>query len=103
VGKPLGIVAVTWLLVRVGFARLPSKVDWAQVVGVGLMGGLGFTMSILIAGLAFADPAEVLAAKFAILCASVAAGVLGCVFLLVADLARPQGGRRGSRCPDSRS
>ncbi|MCH3944044.1 MAG: Na+/H+ antiporter NhaA [Atopobiaceae bacterium] len=103
VGKPLGIVAVTWLLVRVGFARLPSKVDWAQVVGVGLMGGLGFTMSILIAGLAFADPAEVLAAKFAILCASVAAGVLGCVFLLVADLVRPQGGRRGSRCPDSRS
>ena len=103
VGKPLGIVFVTWLLVRVGFARLPSHVDWTQVIGVGLMGGLGFTMSILIAGLAFTDPAEVLAAKFAILCASVAAGVLGCVFLLVASLVRSRGGRREGRRPDGHS
>ena len=87
-GKPLGIIGMTWLLVRVGFARLPRGVDWVQVVGMGLLGGLGFTMSILIAGLAFAAPAEVLAAKCAILACSVASAVAGSVFLLVATRGR---------------
>ena len=84
-GKPIGIVGITWLLVKIGFAKLPKHMGWEQVIGVGLMGGLGFTMSILIAGLAFADPSEVLAAKCAILAASVASAVLGCVFMLVAN------------------
>ncbi len=91
-GKPLGIIGMTWLLVRVGFARLPRGVDWVQVVGMGLLGGLGFTMSILIAGLAFAAPAEVLAAKCAILACSVASAVAGSAFLLVATR-----GRRAAR------
>ena len=73
-GKPIGIVAVTVLLVKIGFAKLPSGVDWHQIIGVGLMGGLGFTMSILIAGLAF---------KFAILCGSVIAATIGCLYILL--------------------
>ncbi|MBO7675275.1 MAG: Na+/H+ antiporter NhaA, partial [Atopobiaceae bacterium] len=52
-GKPIGIILVTFVLVRIGFARLPRHVDWMQIIAVGIMGGLGFTMSILIAGLAF--------------------------------------------------
>lgn len=84
-GKPLGIVGVTWLLVKIGFAKLPEHMGWDQVVGVGLMGGLGFTMSILIAGLAFAESYYVLAAKVAILAASVTSAVAGCVFMLVAS------------------
>ena len=80
VGKPVGIIAVTVLLVRLGFARLPRGMDWAQVVTVGLMGGVGFTMSILITGLAFADPADAIAAKCAILVGSVTSALLGMLF-----------------------
>lgn len=79
-GKPVGIILVTVLLVRLGFARLPRGMDWAQVVTVGLMGGVGFTMSILITGLAFADPADAIAAKCAILLGSVASALLGMLF-----------------------
>jgi NhaA family Na+:H+ antiporter len=84
-GKPIGIISVTWVLVKVGFAKLPKGVNWLQVIGMGIMGGLGFTMSILIAGLAFTNPSEVLVAKCAILAGSVASGVLGCLFITVAE------------------
>lgn len=80
VGKPVGIIGVTMLLVRLGFARLPRGMGRAQVVTVGLMGGVGFTMSILICGLAFADPADAIAAKCAILLGSVASALLGLAF-----------------------
>ena len=83
-GKPIGIIGVTFVLVKVGFAKLPAGVDWKQIVGVGLMGGLGFTMSILIAGLAFDAEAEVLAAKCAILACSVASAVVGSLYILAA-------------------
>ena len=76
-GKPLGIILVTWLLVRLGFARLPRGMDWGQVVTVGVMGGVGFTMSILITGLAFASPEEAIAAKCAVLHGSLTSAVLG--------------------------
>ena len=84
IGKPLGIISVTFLLVRIGFARLPRHVDWMQVTAVGIMGGLGFTMSILIAGLAFPDPGLVMAAKCAILAGSVTSATLGIVYVNVA-------------------
>lgn len=96
-GKPIGIILVTFLLVRIGFAKLPRHVDWVQVIAVGIMGGLGFTMSILIAGLAFTDPDLVMAAKCAILVGSVTSGVLGIVFVRVAEavLASRRNGERG--------
>lgn len=84
VGKPLGIVGVTALLVKVGFAKLPRGMDRVQIAGVGLLGGLGFTMSILIAGLAFSEPGEVLAAKCAILSCSVLAALVGSAFIVAA-------------------
>ena len=89
-GKPIGIIGVTFMLAKIGFAKLPRGVDWKQIVGVGLMGGLGFTMSILIAGLAFTVESEVLAAKCAILAGSVVAAVVGSVFILVATK-KPEG------------
>lgn len=91
VGKPIGIILVTWILVKVGFAKLPKHMDWIQVIDVGIMGGLGFTMSILIAGLAFPDPELVLSAKCAILAGSVTSGTLGLIFMKVADLVRGKG------------
>lgn len=85
VGKPVGIVLVTLLLVKIGFATLPHNVSWSQVITVGIMGGLGFTMSILISSLAFTDPSEVLAAKCAILAGSVIAAVGGLAFVRIHD------------------
>lgn len=83
-GKPLGIISVTLLLVKIGFAKLPKNMDWVQVAAVGIMGGLGFTMSILISGLAFASASEVMAAKCAILVGSLTSAVLGVVFVRAA-------------------
>lgn len=84
-GKPIGIVGVTFLLVKLGIAELPSKVTWRHIVGVGILGGIGFTMSILISGLAFpAEPFEMLAAKAAILAGSVSAAVIGMIYMTVA-------------------
>ncbi|MEX1104392.1 MAG: Na+/H+ antiporter NhaA [Dehalococcoidia bacterium] len=77
VGKPVGIVAASFLVVRVGLASLPGGSTWRQVAGAGLLGGIGFTVSIFIAGLAFEDAALVDEAKMGILAASLAAGVLG--------------------------
>lgn len=84
-GKPIGIILVTYLLVKIGFARLPKHVNWTQIIAVGIMGAMGFTMSILISGLAFDAPQEVLAAKFAVLCASCISGILGIVFVLISQ------------------
>ncbi len=84
-GKPLGIFGVTFALVKMGVAELPQGVAWRHVAGVGILGGVGFTMSILIAGLAFPTvPGELLAAKTAILAGSVSSAVLGLAYMNVA-------------------
>ena len=81
-GKPIGIIGVTYLLVKLGLAELPRGVNWNHIVGVGILGGIGFTMSILIAGLAFPTLLEEqLASKTAILCASVSSAILGMIYM----------------------
>ena len=89
-GKPLGIIFVTLLLVKCKICKLPAKVDWIQITAVGLMGGLGFTMSILISNLAFSDAGEILAAKVAVLAASFASAILGLLFVHLAEFYRHQ-------------
>ena len=98
-GKPIGIILVTWLLVKVGFARLPKHVTWHQIVTVGIMGGMGFTMSILIAGLSYPSLVEVTAAKCAILSASLVSGVVGVlyVWLVVPIIQRRRRRREAAR------
>jgi len=76
-GKPLGIVAVTWLAVRSGWCRLPSGVSWTGIWLIGLLAGIGFTMSIFIGILAFPNPDFLAAAKLGVLLGSVVAAVLG--------------------------
>lgn len=83
VGKPLGIVGTSWLLVKLGWCRLPSGVSWGGVVLVGLLAGIGFTMSIFIAMLAFGDPALLGAAKLGVLAGSVAAALMGLTWGLI--------------------
>ena len=81
-GKPLGIAGMTFLLVKTHVADLPTGVGMRHIVGVGILGGIGFTMSILIAGLAFTQiPAELLAAKTAILAGSVSAALIGLAYM----------------------
>jgi len=83
-GKPVGIVGFTWLAVKLGWAGLPPGLGMRHVVGVGLLGGIGFTMSIFIADLAFAGlPQDLLMAKTGILLASALAGLGGYVWLLL--------------------
>jgi len=75
-GKPLGIVLLSWIAVRIGLARLPSGVNWPIMLGAGLLAGIGFTMSLFIAGLALSD--ELLAAgKIGTLIGSALSAVLG--------------------------
>jgi NhaA family Na+:H+ antiporter len=76
-GKPIGITLFSWLAVRLRAAELPADVTWMQLHAAGWLGGIGFTMAVFIAGLAFADAALLATAKVAILCASTLAGVVG--------------------------
>jgi NhaA family Na+:H+ antiporter len=79
VGKPLGIVAFSWLPVRIGLASLPRGVSWAGVVLVGCVAGIGFTMSLFIGALAFMDASMSAIAKLTVLAASAFAGMVGLV------------------------
>jgi NhaA family Na+:H+ antiporter len=91
VGKPIGILVASWLAVRTGIARLPHSVTWPQMLGVGILAGVGFTVSLFINELAFSSNDLVDQGKIGILVASVAAGALGLATLLaVTGHSRPQ-------------
>jgi len=77
IGKPLGVVGATWVAVRLGWCRLASGVSWGGVCLVGLLAGIGFTMSIFISMLAFSDEGLLRAAKLGVLFGSLIAGTLG--------------------------
>lgn len=80
-GKPLGLLGAVWLATRAKIADLPPGVSWSQMFGVSVLAGIGFTMSLFIATLAFVEPATLAAAKVAILAASLVAGTVGILFL----------------------
>ena len=77
IGKPVGIVGFSLLAVKTGIARLPNGVNWLQMLAVGILAGIGFTVSIFISSLAFDDPAHLMEAKTAVLVATLIAGVAG--------------------------
>jgi NhaA family Na+:H+ antiporter len=80
-GKPLGIALGAWLVTRLGLAVKPAAYSWRQLAGVGALAGIGFTMSLFIAGQAFPSAVDFAAAKIAIFIASVIAGGLGTLVL----------------------
>lgn len=82
-GKPIGVTLFSWLSVKMGLSSLPSRAGWGHIIGLGLLAGIGFTMSIFIAILSFSDPLFQVQAKFSILIASLTAGIVGYVFLSV--------------------
>ena len=76
-GKPLGVVGATWLVVRLGWCRLAPGVSWGGICLIGLLAGIGFTMSIFIAMLAFSDERLLGSAKLGVLLGSLVAATLG--------------------------
>ncbi len=82
IGKPLGVFVVSFLSVKFGLASLPKGATWSQIIGVGFLAGIGFTMALFISGLAISSAELQVASKIGILCGSVIAGILGVIFLL---------------------
>lgn len=77
VGKPLGIFALSFFAVKLGICQLPGDLNWKSIIGVGFLGGIGFTMSIFVTLLAFDDATIINNAKFIILLSSLTAGIIG--------------------------
>ncbi len=81
-GKPLGITLFSWLAVRLGLAELPRQTNWAMMLGVGMLGGIGFTMALFIASLAFqSNPALLETAKLGVIAASFTTATIGLLWL----------------------
>jgi NhaA family Na+:H+ antiporter len=91
IGKPVGITMVSWMVVKAKLASLPSHASWKHITGIGLLGGIGFTMSIFIAILSFQEISLQTNSKFAILVTSAIAALAG--FLLLS------GRKKRSRLP----
>lgn len=85
VGKPIGIMLVSWLSVKFGIGKLPKGSSWNHILGIGFLGGIGFTMSIFISLLSFSDSILIAEAKFSILIASLISGTLGYIILSAAS------------------
>ncbi|HPR51319.1 MAG TPA: Na+/H+ antiporter NhaA [Deltaproteobacteria bacterium] len=91
VGKPIGITLISWIFIRLKMVSLPHEATMGHIFGVGLLGGIGFTMSIFIAELSFGGRPETLAiAKTGIIFASLIAGILGIMWLLWVSRNRQQ-------------
>src|SRR5690606_22911004 len=82
-GKPFGILLFSYLTTVLRIANLPSEIKWKHIVGAGILAGIGFTMSIFIALLAFNDPGMIDVSKLSVLLASFCAGVIGFAWLKV--------------------
>jgi NhaA family Na+:H+ antiporter len=82
IGKPLGVIVLCFIAVASGLCRLPPDLNWRHIFGAGILGGIGFTMSIFITNLAFAENIAVInASKTAILMGSLGAGAMGFLWL----------------------
>jgi NhaA family Na+:H+ antiporter len=102
-GKPIGVVGFAWLAVRIRVAALPAGVRWPGVLVVGLVAGIGFTMALFIASLAFPAGALVEVSKLGILAASVVAGVIAMIAgrLLLPSISPPGAARSLSEAEGS--
>jgi len=89
IGKPLGMVSASALAVRLGIAIKPKEYSWRQLVGAGVLAGIGFTMSLFIAGQAFPTESDFTAAKIAVFAASVLSAVIGVAILWNAGKVAP--------------
>ena len=96
IGKQVGVFGMTWLAVRAGIARIPSGATWTQVYGVACLAGIGFTMSLFIGSLSFADPAMMNEVRLGVLSGSAVSAVMGFLALRFAPALQPGGGSQSS-------
>jgi Na+:H+ antiporter, NhaA family len=89
IGKPLGIISSTYLAVRTGVASLPQNVTWLHILGGGMLGGIGFTMSLFISGLSFSSLQILDYSRIATMTGSVLSAAIGMVFLGMISTGRP--------------
>ncbi len=87
VGKTVGIFAATWLAITTGVGARPDGASWIQILGVGMLGGIGFTMSLFIGMLAFPDPAQAAPLRLGVLAGSLVSAVVG--YMVLRAAARP--------------
>ena len=80
-GKQIGVTVFSWLAIKSKKADLPDGVNWLQIYGTSCLAGVGFTMSLFVAELAFKDEAHIAEAKLGIICASVLSGIVGALIL----------------------
>jgi NhaA family Na+:H+ antiporter len=102
VGKMVGVTGASWLAVRMGVSSLPGDVTWRQMLGIGAVAGVGFTVSLFVAGLAFTEPRLEAAAKIGIVAASVLASVLGLAALAATAPSQGVTGEGPSTGPENR-
>jgi NhaA family Na+:H+ antiporter len=96
-GKPLGVMLFSYLAVKTGAASLPKNVKWSHILGGAMLGGIGFTMSLLISDLSFSTSQILNYAKMAILLASVLSAMIGITFLGIISTTAPA---KRSNSPD---
>lgn len=87
-GKPIGVVASVWILVKLGIGKRSASMTWRRFIGLGFLASIGFTMSMFVTSLAFTDPALHVQAKVGIFAASILGGVIG-YRLLKTESAKP--------------
>ncbi|MEO1281191.1 MAG: Na+/H+ antiporter NhaA [Pseudomonadota bacterium] len=85
IGKPVGIFGFTWLAVKLGLGDRPQGTNWMQILGVGFVAGIGFTMSLFIGMLAFPDPQYAADIRIGVLCGSILSAICGYFILLKAS------------------
>lgn len=87
VGKPVGVLLISFLAIKAGWTRLPEGVNWAQLAGAAWLTGVGFTMSLFVGGLAFDDPAYLNQVRLGVIAGSLGSAAAGCA-ILAASLRR---------------
>ena len=88
-GKPIGVLGACWIAVRLGLASLPNGTNWLHILGVGLLAGIGFTMSLFIGSLAFVTEEHLTAVRVGVIYGSLLSGCAGVIVLLVASRITP--------------
>ena len=83
-GKPIGILSFSYIAIKAKLCKFPTNINWYHILGLGCLGGIGFTMSLFITFLALENPSDIINAKVAILAASVISAILGiCILFAV--------------------
>jgi len=89
IGKQVGVLGASWLIVKSGLAKLPYGVTWMHIYGISALAGIGFTMSLFIGGLSFADPALMNEVRLGVLTASLISAIIGYTVLMLSTRPEP--------------